>query len=321
MFNGFPGIDANVDDPANHFGSTEILVVDDDPDAFMLLSMALEAAGGFRATVAESAKEALQAMYQAEEPFGGVFLDIQMPETTGVELCSMIRSIPGYDEVPIIMVTGMTDPHFVQDAYAAGATDFIAKPFDVEDVRARFSHAKEKQPDRVHCLDDIAARVSRSQETVSALQDAIILNGVERLVSRDAFHAYLLQSKSRLKIPIYVRAMKIEEVLRIFSEVPRGDFTEILMKVGKMVSGLTKDSGDTLTYFGNGIFVTCSTSRNSVNGSSLKCGLGGLGTQSDLSLLQQPLKLVVGREIILQPFSNSDVFDTLNQAIDAVVTE
>jgi len=301
----------------NQTGSQEVLIVDDDPDAFMLLALALEEAGGCRATVAENAREALQAMYQVDQPFGGIFLDVLMPETTGLELCSVIRSIPGYDDVPVIMVSAMKDRRFVMEAFAAGASDYITKPFQISDVCVRFLRATKDRPERAHCLEGIAARGAPANEPVKSPDEAILLDDVERAVSRDAFHSYLLHAKARLKIPMHVRAVRIADFLRVYSDTPGQELAQALLSVARMLSGLTRDSGDMVTYFGNGVFVTCSTTGSSIGAPSLKSMIEEAGMPSTDPHDKRQFDLIVGLDIPLEPDTHADVFDVLNRAIDS----
>ena len=101
-----------------------ILVIDDDPTARLLFSAALGRLG-FKVSVAEGGEEGLHLF--KETPFDLVLLDIGMPGMNGFEVCKILRAQAG-PLLPIMMVTGMDDLLSVEKAYAAGATDFIAKP-------------------------------------------------------------------------------------------------------------------------------------------------------------------------------------------------
>ena len=102
-----------------------LLVVDDEPDVCSLLAMALQAANTCKVTAAHDARDALSALGDEDQPFDGIFLDIQMPGTTGIELCAIIRSTPGYGDVPIIMLTAMTERRFLHRAYANGEENAV----------------------------------------------------------------------------------------------------------------------------------------------------------------------------------------------------
>jgi diguanylate cyclase (GGDEF)-like protein len=59
-----------------------------------------------------------------------VLLDVDMPDGNGYESCAGIRSLPGGERVPIIMVTGLDDSSSIDRAYEVGATDFVVKPIN-----------------------------------------------------------------------------------------------------------------------------------------------------------------------------------------------
>jgi sigma-B regulation protein RsbU (phosphoserine phosphatase) len=58
-----------------------------------------------------------------------VLLDISMPRLNGLQACTAIRNLPGYADVPIVMLTAHDDERFRATAKRVGATNFIAKPF------------------------------------------------------------------------------------------------------------------------------------------------------------------------------------------------
>lgn len=64
-------------------------------------------------------------------------LDVSMPGAGGIELTRRLRERPPDAYLPVILVTGSTEPHDVERGLDAGADDYIAKPFDARDLRAR----------------------------------------------------------------------------------------------------------------------------------------------------------------------------------------
>ena len=103
---------------------TRILVIDDDATARILFHAALSRFG-FCVSVAESGEAGLR-QFNAS-PFDMVLLDIGLPGMSGIEVCKVLRA-QADPLLPIMMVTGMDDVLSVEQSYAAGATDFIAKP-------------------------------------------------------------------------------------------------------------------------------------------------------------------------------------------------
>ncbi len=102
-----------------------VLVADDDPTVGLLMPAAL-GGQGFAVTVVDNGKAALDEFERT--PFDIVLLDVEMPEMDGFAVCSAIRRRRG-GEIPVVLITGHTEPAFIQRAYDLGA-DYIAKPLD-----------------------------------------------------------------------------------------------------------------------------------------------------------------------------------------------
>jgi diguanylate cyclase (GGDEF)-like protein/PAS domain S-box-containing protein len=103
-----------------------ILIVDDDPLLRGLCSFALEPAG-HELVQAGGGEQAVELFAAARTDL--VILDVQMRGIDGYETCRRIRALPGGDNIPVIMLTGLDDAESIERAYESGATDFISKPF------------------------------------------------------------------------------------------------------------------------------------------------------------------------------------------------
>jgi DNA-binding response OmpR family regulator len=108
-----------------------ILLVDDEQRMLDLLRLYLEPKG-YKCVPYTSAVSALE--YLSSHMVDLVLLDIMMPEMDGWTLCSEIRS---KWDIPIIMLTARTDKTDVVKGLDSGADDYIAKPFDEEELLAR----------------------------------------------------------------------------------------------------------------------------------------------------------------------------------------
>ncbi len=99
-----------------------ILVVDDDQ---LIRSLARDALEGEGFCVSESADgaDALE-VFDRERP-DLVVLDLVMPERDGFEVCRELRSRPGSDSIPILIVSASLDDESIDRAYQAGASDFL----------------------------------------------------------------------------------------------------------------------------------------------------------------------------------------------------
>ncbi|MGV3680766.1 MAG: two-component system response regulator [Acidovorax sp.] len=113
-----------------------VLIADDDPGMRAMLRAAVRKLG-FEPVLAEDGASALLAFRQS--PCSLVLLDVEMPGLNGYELCGILRREAG-PFVPIMLVTGNDDVASVENAYAAGATDFISKPVNWPILGHRLRH-------------------------------------------------------------------------------------------------------------------------------------------------------------------------------------
>jgi PleD family two-component response regulator len=119
--------------PLQDHRPAHILVVDDDASNRKLLQRVL--AQEYQVSVAEDGQEALDAL--AKGSFDVVLLDVMMPVLTGLETLERIRSTPALAELPVILLTALTDTQDVVNGLQFGASDYITKPIDLEVVLAR----------------------------------------------------------------------------------------------------------------------------------------------------------------------------------------
>lgn len=103
-----------------------ILVVDDEP----AMSRGLTTLLGRRGMVVTAVNDPLQfwgAIDQVKPSL--VLLDLEMPKMSGTEICRAIRSDRRWSEMPVVFLTGHTDEDSVRRVFAAGADDYVGKPF------------------------------------------------------------------------------------------------------------------------------------------------------------------------------------------------
>jgi DNA-binding response OmpR family regulator len=115
-----------------------VLVVDDDPDICSLLQFKLESCG-HSVAVEHDGEAALTAL--EEDAVDLVLLDWMMPRMGGLEVCLALRADPKHQRLPVLMLTAKAQETDVQRGLAAGADDYILKPFSPREVAARVSAA------------------------------------------------------------------------------------------------------------------------------------------------------------------------------------
>ena len=109
--------------------SEKILVVDDDPDIGIMIKTMLEY-HGFTVQVTDQADTAEELVQSGK--YGLLIMDMLLSGMNGIDICSRIKA---HSNIPIIMISA--HPNAKDICAAAGADDFISKPFDIFDLLKR----------------------------------------------------------------------------------------------------------------------------------------------------------------------------------------
>jgi DNA-binding response OmpR family regulator len=116
----------NVSSPSRHLPPAEVLVVDDEAISRRAVTFALEKAQ-MKSLAVEDPVKAVD--FLTQKRFDLIFLDVDMPNMSGFELCTKIRTLPQYAKTPVVFVTGLNDLESRANSTMSGGNDFIAKPF------------------------------------------------------------------------------------------------------------------------------------------------------------------------------------------------
>jgi CheY-like chemotaxis protein len=120
--------------PDQEMSDSKVLVVDDEAISRRAVVYALEKAKLKSANV-EDPKEALQLL--EKNNYELVFLDVDMPNMNGFELCARLRAIPQHRKTPVVFVTSLNDYESRAYSTMAGGNDFIGKPFLVIELAVK----------------------------------------------------------------------------------------------------------------------------------------------------------------------------------------
>lgn len=121
-----------------------ILIVDDSPDIRLLLTRTLQVSGYPDVQALATGEEALSFLGVDKTdvtPVDLILLDLVMPGIDGISVCSRIKADERLQDVPVLMVTAQPESQQLETAFEAGASDYIAKPFDRKILLARVRHA------------------------------------------------------------------------------------------------------------------------------------------------------------------------------------
>lgn len=114
--------------------SHTLLAIDDSPDVHRLLDVRLRPDG----LAIHHAHDAQQGLAMARELKPDlILLDVDLPEVTGFELCRRLKEDSGLSHVPIIFLTGASQVHDIVEGFDLGAVDYVLKPFEPAELRAR----------------------------------------------------------------------------------------------------------------------------------------------------------------------------------------
>ncbi|WP_229219881.1 GGDEF/EAL domain-containing response regulator [Rugamonas fusca] len=171
----------------------EVLIVEDTPASLKLLSDLLTEAGYY---VRQAPNGELALWTAQSRPPELILLDIRMPGIDGFEVCRRLKQSPELRHVPVIFLSAQHDTDDKVRGFALGAVDFIAKPFQAEEILAR---------------TDAHVRLSRTQKAL-ADERALLEQRVSERTAELAKLAHSLEQEVRQR-----RAN--EEFLRLASQV------------------------------------------------------------------------------------------------------
>ena len=129
--------------------TAKVLVVDDFVVFRTLVQKALSELGYVNLETATNGEEALELLIKAKEagqPFELVLCDWNMPKMDGLDLLKNCRKNEGLKALTFVMVTAEADNHRVNEAFEAGADDYITKPINKNQLADKLLTIKQRSP-------------------------------------------------------------------------------------------------------------------------------------------------------------------------------
>ena len=193
---------------------SSILVVDDDPNNFEVIEAFLDGQDYLLHYVASG--EEMDSTLNLYNP-DLILLDVMMPGIDGVEACRQIKADPKWRAIPIIMVTALSSKSDLSNCIVAGADDFISKPVNAVELRARIrSMLRIKQQ-----YDDVQDLLKQRQDMVNMVVHDLrnplssILIGLELLSISDYSHEKRLAKVSQIHASAQSLQTLIDDLLKI----------------------------------------------------------------------------------------------------------
>jgi response regulator RpfG family c-di-GMP phosphodiesterase len=163
-----------------------IAIVDDDPVVRAVLMRMLRTLGGMQCHDF-SCPEALLEWMENHEP-DVVITDHQMGDVSGTELVTSLRAIPRFADLPVLMITSLSDRAIRHAALQAGASDFLTKPIDAEEVLLRTRNMLTLGASRrvlAQRADALQREVAKATLTVETREREIVLRLSRAAEQRD----------------------------------------------------------------------------------------------------------------------------------------
>jgi putative two-component system response regulator/two-component system response regulator RpfG len=173
----------------------KLLLVDDNPSNLFMLGKLAQSSG---IADVQSFRDPLQALDEARRTrFDLMIVDYMMPGIDGLALIAEIRRLPDYADVPIVMVTTVDQREICYAALEAGATDFLTKPVDMAEAKARLRNLamlREMQNKLRDRADWLQTEVRKATQERAGLEEEIILRLARAVERRDpAIGSHLLR--------------------------------------------------------------------------------------------------------------------------------
>ena len=158
------------------YGETANLLIVDDDDRVARLLASLLGREGYKCTIASDAAEARKAV--AERSFAIALVDVMMPGESGLELAADLLAT--HDDLAVVMVTGIDDPHIAELALQSGAYGYLVKPFQLNQVVITVATAG-----RLRCLEIERRRYQQRMEQLADERAADLEEALTRLKEAD----------------------------------------------------------------------------------------------------------------------------------------
>jgi diguanylate cyclase (GGDEF)-like protein len=200
--------------PEDSLEGTKILVVDDDPQITRALTTMLKRRG-IAVTALNDPLRFWSVLDDAKPNL--IMLDLEMPRLSGIELCRVVRNDRRWSELPVVFLTGHTDQRSVHRIFAAGADDYVGKPFVAAELMMRIES-------RVKGVK--ARRVAVDTDPVTGLPTA---SRTTELINR------FLRLARRKSDPYSIAALEIDGLPGLTATYGRSIADRILRVVGELL--------------------------------------------------------------------------------------
>lgn len=236
-----------------------IYAADDSEDARDIMAATLANEGYHDVTFAESGLELLVLLgidpADMTAPDADlIMLDVQMPGIDGIETCARIRADARYQHTPILMVTSLDDIETLNQAFIAGANDYINKPFNRIELHARLRSA-------LRLKGELDRRRARERELLANQRprgDRETETGLDSgtlLISRKCVESYMASLSPDSFDSMGVLAIQVDRLAHYLTNYGPHATGQNLGRIARMLTVLRGCVGDLLAYLDRGVYI------------------------------------------------------------------
>ena len=200
----------------NHF---HILIVDDEKFNIELAAVYLKEEE-YKLSFALNAKGAFEQVMKNDISL--ILLDINMPKTDGFELCKMLKEDSKTKDIPIIFLTAQTDIKYISRAFEVGGVDYISKPFNGVELKAR-----------VHTHLQNLSYLQELKNKQSKLAQLSITDPLSKLTNALYFDSQIKSFQNRGEIfwIVYIKFERFEKINQVYGFYGANKIIRIFAKI------------------------------------------------------------------------------------------
>jgi len=233
-----------------------ILVIDDEPVFLEIMGHMLAKYGERDVTFATSGAEALEFIRRSAVPFDLFLVDMQMPVMNGIELVKAIRKFSTCRSTPITMVTKVTERSWVDQAFAAGANDYLTKPLDELEFRARIGVMQRMNSERQQneTLKNAVQQTGGTGRKVD-FEEALELPSADFLIELPVLRNYLAALSPLTRVSMSAIGFHVENLATIYARCDNELFIDVVEDVATTLFNSVRTRVALMSYVGSGTFV------------------------------------------------------------------
>lgn len=223
-----------------------ILVVDDTHANLDVLTRMLKERG-YRVRPVLSGDLALQAARR--EPPDLILLDINMPNMNGYEVCERLKAEDTLKRIPVIFISALNELLDKVKAFAIGGVDYVAKPFQIEELHARVEIHLKLRRLQIE-LEEINARLSKANELLEILAVTDALTGLKNCRAFQDKLQEEVQRVARYSAPLSLLLLDVDRFKEFNDSFghPAGD--GVLRSIAKLMGEMSRTTDFVARYGG-----------------------------------------------------------------------